>query len=82
MADADVELRTTQAAELLTLALVFGHFTHAAAEFSGAGSGVGHDSNVAVARRTGNITVVTADCGQISRNRTPKRPTRIYNSRQ
>jgi hypothetical protein len=58
-ADADVELRLTEDAEFVAVALVFRHFTLAAAEFGGSGS-VGHISNVALGRGIGNVPLVTS----------------------
>lgn len=58
-ANADVELRLTKAAELLALALSFGHFALAATVLGVAGS-CGHSSNVAPGAAGGNIPVVTA----------------------
>ena len=55
-ADADVELRLTEDAELIAIALVFRHFALAAAKFSVAGSG-GHCINVIARRRNGECAV-------------------------
>lgn len=57
-ADADVELRLTEAAKLIALALVLQHFALAAAEFSVAGS-VGHAINFTLRRGMGNVPLVT-----------------------
>jgi hypothetical protein len=55
-ADADVELRLTEAAELITIALVFRHFALAATKFGVAGSG-GHGSHVIAGRLDGERAV-------------------------
>jgi hypothetical protein len=57
-ADADVELRTAEDAELITLAMVFRHLALAATKFGGAGS-VGHSNNVARGGGVGNVPLVT-----------------------
>ena len=56
LADADVELRLAEAAELIALALSLGHFTLSAAVLGVAGSGR-HSSNVAPRRRSGKRSV-------------------------
>ncbi len=58
-ADANVELRLTEAAELVADALVFRHFTLAAAVLGMAGSG-GHSNNVALPPSRGNVPLVTS----------------------
>ena len=61
-ADANVELRLTEAAELIADALVFRHFTLAAAVLAVAGSGV-HANNVALLGTGGNVPLVTGGAG-------------------
>jgi len=58
-ADADVELRLAEDAELVALALIFRHFALAAAEFGVAGSR-GHENNVALGCGMGNVPLVTS----------------------
>jgi hypothetical protein len=48
-ADADIELRLAQDAELVALALIFHHLALAAAKFDVSGSG-GHGTNLAPSR--------------------------------
>jgi hypothetical protein len=63
LADADVELRLAEAAELIALALSLGHFALSATVFGLAGSGR-HTSNVALGGSMGNVPLVTAEgCG-------------------
>jgi hypothetical protein len=62
-ADADIELRLAQDAELVALALIFHHFALAATKF-GVTRSHGHESNVALGRGVGNVPLVTSivDC--------------------
>jgi hypothetical protein len=57
-ADADIELRLAEAAELIALALSLGHFALSAAVLGLAGSGR-HSSNVALSTASGNVPLVT-----------------------
>ena len=57
-ADANVELRLAQAAELIALAFVFRHFTLPATVLRVTGSGR-HDTNLAPVPCTGNVPLVT-----------------------
>ena len=57
-AEADVELRLAEAAELIALALILGFFALAAAVFGVAGSS-GHRNNVALSGGVGNVPLVT-----------------------
>ena len=52
LANVDIELRLAEAAELIALALSFGHFALSATVLGLAGSGR-HSSNVALRRRCG-----------------------------
>ena len=61
-ADANVELRLTEAAELVADALVFRHLALAATVLGVAGSG-GHNSNVALPPSRGNVPLVTGGAG-------------------
>ena len=58
-ADADVELRLAEDAELIAVAVIFRHFALAATKFGVAGSG-GHRSNLALSGETGNVPLVTS----------------------
>jgi hypothetical protein len=58
-AEADVDLRLTEAAELLALALSLGHIALAATVFGVAGSGR-HRNNVALGGSSGNVPLVTS----------------------
>ena len=55
---ADIELRLTEAAEFVALALSFGSFALRARVFAGAGSGR-HISNVTPSQKMGNVPLVT-----------------------
>ena len=55
-ADADIELRLAQDAELIALALIFHHFALAAAKFGGSSSGR-HDCNFIERRRDGECAI-------------------------
>jgi hypothetical protein len=56
LANADIELRLAEAAELIALALSLGHFALSAAVLGLAGSS-GHSSNVALRWRRGKRSV-------------------------
>jgi hypothetical protein len=61
-ADANVELRLTEAAELVADALIFRQFTLSTMIFAVAGSGA-HTGNVALAGASGNVPLVTGGAG-------------------
>ena len=58
LANADVQLRLAEAAELVALALSLGHFALSAAVLGRAGSGR-HSINVALSIAFGNVPLVT-----------------------
>jgi hypothetical protein len=59
LANADIELRLAEAAELIALALSLWHFALSAAVLGLAGSGR-HSSNVALSIASGNVPLVTS----------------------